>query len=265
MFTGAPVQKADGPHAKRRWQNYSLIKEEVVRILQDHQEGMTGAKIAELVGITHGAMSKYLSMLKVDGIITSRKVGVANLWKLVSQSDRAGMLADRIDEATFKDYAVSLLEEDGRLYEADGKRVIVMPTMVLSSLYKYTKSIVGTEVHAFFYEWGKDYVKEVSRFVDDVAKKTGADFIHSFLLLWKLKGWGRFEVAAMNEKHIEVVWHDSIWAHEVDDARSAVDDFVVGALAAAASHMTGASWRFVEKQCRTTGAKQCVFIGSVLK
>jgi predicted hydrocarbon binding protein len=265
MFTGSPVQKAGEPHARRRWQDYNLIKEEVIKILRDHDEGMTGAKIAELVGITQGAMSKYLSMLKVDGIITSRKVGVAKLWKLVSQSDRAGMLADRIDEATFKDYAVSLLEEDGKLYEADGKRIIVMPTMVLSNLYKYTKSIVGTQVHAFFYEWGRDYVREVSRFVDEVAKKTGTDFIHAFLLLWKLKGWGRFEVTAMSEKHSEVIWHDPIWAGEVDDAKSAADDFVAGALAEAASHMTGSSWRFVESRCRNMGAQQCVFIGSVLK
>ncbi|MGI0019189.1 MAG: hypothetical protein ACREAY_01820, partial [Nitrososphaera sp.] len=86
--------KAEDPQ-KRRWQDYGLIKEGVVKVLLDHPEGMTGAKIAELVGITQGAMSKYLSMLRVDGTITSRKIGVAKLWKLVSQADRAGMLADK--------------------------------------------------------------------------------------------------------------------------------------------------------------------------
>src|SRR6476659_5794501 len=109
------MQDLESPQSKRRWQDYSLIKDEVVKVLQEHPEGITGARIAELVGITQGAMSKYLSMLRVDGVIVSRKVGVAKLWKLVSQSDRAGMLADKMgeaDEATFKDYAVSLLEED---------------------------------------------------------------------------------------------------------------------------------------------------------
>ena len=261
------MQKAEDSQSKRRWQDYGLIKEGVIKVLVDHPEGMTGAKIAELVGITQGAMSKYLSMLRVDGIITSRKVGVAKLWKLVTQSDRAGMLADKIgesEEATFKDYAVSLTEEDSRLMEADGKRVLVMPTTILSSLYKYTKSMVGTEVHAFFYEWGKDYVKEVSHFVDDVAKKTGSNFIQSFLLLWKLKGWGRFEVTAMSDKQIEVVWHDSIWADEVGE-KAAVDDFVAGALSAAASHAVGSKWRFVETQCRASGAPHCTFRGSITK
>jgi predicted hydrocarbon binding protein len=253
--------------AKRRWQDYSLIKDEVATVLQDHPEGMTGARIAELVGITQGAMSKYLSMLRVDGVITSRKVGVAKLWKLVSQADRAGMLADKMgeaEEATFKDYAVSLLEENSRLLEADGKRVLVMPTNILSHLYKHTKSILGTEVHAFFYEWGRDYVKEVSQLVDNIARKTGGDFVQSFLLLWRLKGWGRFEVTNTNGEQIEVVWHDSIWAEELGE-KVAVDDFIAGALSAAASHATGNKWLFVEVECRAAGAPLCRFQGSMSK
>lgn len=260
----------DDPQVKRRRQDYSIIKEDVIKALQDHPEGLTGAKIAEQVGITQGAMSKYLSMLRVDGIITSRKVGVAKLWKLVSQADRTDMLADRIgdpDEATFKDYALSLIEEDSKLMEADGKRIMVMPTVILSSLYNYTKSIVGTEVHAFFYEWGRDYVSEVSQFVDDVTKKTGGNFIQSFLLLWKLKGWGRFEIASMTSNQIEVIWHDSIWAGEVDD-RVPVDDFVAGALSAAASHAAeggSSKWRFAETECKATGAPHCKFVGTPVK
>lgn len=224
---------------------------------------MTGAKIAEEIGITQGAMSKYLSMLRVDGIITSRRVGVAKLWKLVADADRAGMLADKIgeeEEATFRDYAVSLLEENSKLYEADGKRVLVMPTNILSSLYKYTKSILGTEVHAFFYEWGKDYVREVSKFVEDVAARTETDFIQSFLLLWRLKGWGRFEVTKMEKDRVEVVWHDSTMS-EIKD-KAPVDDFISGALGAAASYAFGANWRFTETECKATGAPLCRFSGN---
>lgn len=259
------ISDAENTQPKRRWQDYGFIKEEVVKVLDGHPEGLTGAKIAELVGITQGAMSKYLSMLKVDGVIASRKIGVAKLWKLVSQSDRADILADKIgegeDETTFKDYAVTLLEENNRLFEADGKRVLVMPTTILSNLYRYTKSILGTEVHAFFYEWGKDYGREVNKFVDDVAKKTESNFIQSFLLLWKLKGWGRFEVTSIDDNAIEVAWHDSIWAEELKE-KVPLDDFVAGALAAAADHSMGGSWRVEETMCRATGASHCIFRGA---
>ena len=252
---------------KRRWQDYNLIKDEVVKVLLENPEGITGARIAELVGVTQGAMSKYLSMLKIDGIITSRKIGVAKLWKLVSQSDRAGMLADKLgeaDEATFKDYALSLLDEDNRLTEADGKRVLVMPTTLLSNLFKYTKSLVGNQVHPFFYEWGKDYFREVSKLVEEISAKTSMDFIQAFLLLWRLKGWGRFEVTKMDDKQIEVVWYDSLWAEELNEEET-VDDFIAGALSGAASHATGKKWRFTEIECKATGGQKCRFEGSPSK
>jgi predicted hydrocarbon binding protein len=249
----------------RKWQDYSVIRDEVIKVLDKHPEGMTGARIAELIGITQGAMSKYLSMMNVDGIIASRRVGVAKLWRLVSQSDRAGLLADRMGEAeaTFKDYATSLVEEDSRLIGPDGRRVIVMSTTMLSSLYRYTKSMLGTEVGPFFYEWGRDYVRELSPLVDDLAAKTGAGFIESFLLLWRLKGWGTFKVVQMGQSEIEVEWHDSLWAEDLKEG-APVDDFVAGALAEAASHATGQKWRFIEASCKATGAPQCAFKGAVV-
>jgi predicted hydrocarbon binding protein len=242
-----------------------LIKEQVIELLRRSPEGLTGAKIAEKIGITQGAMSKYLSMMRVDGAITSRKIGVAKLWKLLIDSDKAQMLADRIGEhakATFKDYALSLAEGNGKLYEADGKRVLVMPINVLSGLYKYTESIIGSQVHTFFYEWGRDYVEEVSGFVEDVARKSEADFFQSFLLLWKLKGWGRFEVIAIEKDSIEVVWYDSIMSEVRADVP--VDDFISGALGAIAAHVIPGNWRFEEVECVVTGAPRCRFRGNLV-
>ncbi len=258
-----PNTEFDG-QPKRKWQDYTSIKEAVARLLVQHPEGMTGATIAKEVGITQGAMSKYLSMLKVDRIVISRRVGVAKLWTLVANADRAELLADKIDddEATFRDYAISLLEEKSKLFETGGKRVLVMPTNILSNLYEYTKSLLGTQVHAFFYEWGKDYGREVGKFVEDVVAKTETDFMESFLILWKLKGWGRFEITAMEKNRIEVVWYDSIMS-EVKD-KAPVDDFISGALGAAASHAFGGDWRFSEVECKAMGASYCKFKGDRL-
>lgn len=247
---------------KRKWQDYSAIKEEVIGILGSHPEGLTGVKIAEEIGITQGAMSKYLSMLKVDGIITSRSVGVAKLWKLVTVADRTEMLADKMAEdqpATFKDYAVSILEEDSKLYEANGKRVLVMPTSILSGLYKYTKSVLGSQAHAFFYEWGKDYAREVSNLVQELSERTGANFLMSFFLLWKMKGWGRFELVEQKDENLEIIWHDSILSETKD--KGPVDDFISGALSNAASHAFGGRWQFEEVECKSTGASFCRFVG----
>lgn len=257
------MQRTNDESTRRRWQDYEKIKKDVVNILSQHAEGVTGAKIAEMVGITQGAMSKYLSMLAVDGIITSRKVGVAKLWKLVSNSDRKDLLADKMgtNNVNFKDYALSLIERDGKLLDPDNKQVLVMHSIILSNLYKYTKSILGQEVHAFFYEWGKSFTRETKDLVQSVAEKTGNNFISSFLLLLKLRGWGRFDITSMNDKSVvEVVWHDSIWT-DVEPENAPVDDFMVGVLAEAASLSFGGNWSFTEVECKSMRASKCRFTG----
>ena len=102
-----------GERGGRRWQDYDKIKSVVTQLLRDHPQGLTGAAIAERIGLTPGAVSKYLSMLNIDGVIASRQIGVAKLWKLVTDSDRTGMLAEKIAselEFSFKDYAHTLTE-----------------------------------------------------------------------------------------------------------------------------------------------------------
>lgn len=256
------MQRPNSDIPRHRWQDYDNIKQEVVKILSQHSEGMTGAKIAGMVGITQGAMSKYLSMLNVDGIITSRKVGVAKLWKLVSSADRTDLLADKLgsDKVNFKDYALSLVEKNGILLDPDNKEVLVIHTATLLNLYKYTKEILGSEVHAFFYEWGKSFTRETKDLVQNVAEKTGGSFIGSFLSLLKLRGWGRFDIKSMSDRSVEVVWQDSFWWENSENAPA--DDFMVGALTEAASLSHGGNWRFTEVECKSMGASRCRFTGT---
>ena len=258
--------RANEKGVRHRWQDYGTIKQEVVTILTKHPNGITGAKIAELVGITQGAMSKYLSMLSVDGIIASRKVGVAKLWKLVSNSERTDLLADKLgsDTVNFKDYMMSLVERNGMVFDPDQKRVLAMPTILLLNLYKYTQSILGSEVHPFFYEWGKSYARETKDLVRSMAEKTGKNFIDSFLSLLRLKGWGKFDINS-NSKNVEVVWHDSIWSDMQTSDRTPVDDFMVGALTEASSLSFGGTWQFTEVECKSMDAPYCRFTGTMVQ
>ena len=261
MIVKSPAEE-EGP--RHRWQDYEKIKQAVVAILTKNPNGTTGAKVAEVVGITQGSMSKYLSMLSVDGIITSRKVGVAKLWKLVSSSDRTELLADKMasEKVNFKDFAISLIEREGRLFDPDNKRILAMPTVLLISLYKHTRSILGTEVHAFFYEWGKSYARETQDLIKNMASKTGTRFIESFLSLLRLKGWGRFEINDLTEKSANVVWYDSIWSEMDPPEIGPVDDFMVGALTEAASLSFAGTWQFTEVECKSMGAPRCRFTGT---
>lgn len=249
---------------RRQWQDYGMIKDKVVYLLEHNSEGLTGAKIAETIGITQGAMSKYLSMLSVDGIIVSRRIGVAKLWKLTSSIDRTDLLAGKLDSETlnFKDYAQSIVENDGKLFDPDNKRVLAMPTTILINLFEYTMTILGSEVHPFFYEWGKSYTNATADLVKNMAEKGHGNFIQAFLALLRLKGWGRFSINTMNEESIDIVWLDSIWSDTRPEGSTPVDDFMVGALAEAASFTYKGEWKFTEVECRSMGANLCRFKGT---
>jgi predicted hydrocarbon binding protein len=134
---------------------------------------------------------------------------------------------------------------------------------MLLNLYKYTKSILGSEVHAFFYEWGKSFTLETKDLVQSVAEKTGSNFIGSFLSLLRMSGWGRFDIKSINDSSAEVVWHDSFWSDP--DKNGPADDFMVGALAEAASLSFGGNWRFTEVECKSMGASRCRFTGKSIK
>jgi predicted transcriptional regulator len=258
-----PAQAArDKP--KRHWQDYDKVKSDVIRVLSEHPEGMTGAKIAEEIGLTQGAVSKYLSMLSVDGFIVSRQVGVAKLWKAIQDSDRADVLADKVGSkqrnADFKDYAMALTQQNGQLFDPEGTRILAMPSTLFTHLYEYTKSIVGDQVHIFLYQWGKTYASDIGNLVSQIAKRNNSTFLDSFLLLMRLKGWGRFTVNKAGPSEIEVSWLDSFWADLKEDRQ--VDDFMAGALSTAASQSFGGDWVFSEEQCKVLGHSQCLFKGT---
>ena len=82
-------------------------------------------------------------------------------------------------------------------------------------------------------------------------------------MLLRLKGWGRFSINIINNGSIEVTWQDSIWSEVGLGENSPVDDFIVGALAEAASITFGGNWRFTEVQCRSLGAPSCKFAGVI--
>lgn len=251
-----------------RWQDYERIKQAVIDALSRSPQGLTGAKLAQIVGLTPGAMSKYLSMLNVDGIIVSQQVGVAKLWRTVSSSDKTELLARRLSSGTpnFKDYVLSIVEKDGTLFDPDNKRILTVPAILLVSLYRHTETILGPEVHAFFYEWGRSYTLETKDLVKTIAEKVEGNFIGAFLSLLQLMGWGRFVITSMSDQSVEVIWHDSIWTG-VDEKRKdqGVDDFILGALVEATALSSGGNWQFSEIECKSTGAPHCRFTGNRVK
>ena len=64
--------------------NGKNVKQEIIRILENHPEGLTLQSLSDKVGVSRQTLIKYVFELKGSGIIYRRRVGSATLHYLRS-------------------------------------------------------------------------------------------------------------------------------------------------------------------------------------
>ena len=64
--------------------NGKNVKEEIIRILETHPEGVTLQTLSDRIGVSRHTVIKYVFELKGSGIIYRRRVGSATLHYLRS-------------------------------------------------------------------------------------------------------------------------------------------------------------------------------------
>jgi predicted transcriptional regulator len=64
--------------------NEKNVKEEIIRILETHPEGLTIQSLSNTIGVSRQTVIKYVFELKGSGIIYRRRVGSATLHYLRS-------------------------------------------------------------------------------------------------------------------------------------------------------------------------------------
>jgi predicted transcriptional regulator len=64
--------------------NGKNVKEEIIRILETHPEGITVQSLSDWIGVSRHTVIKYIFELKGSGIIYRRRVGSATLHYLRS-------------------------------------------------------------------------------------------------------------------------------------------------------------------------------------
>lgn len=58
------------------------VKDDILKLLQKHPEGLTITNVSNLLGINYMTVSKYLAVLEALGEIQHMRVGMAKLFKL---------------------------------------------------------------------------------------------------------------------------------------------------------------------------------------
>jgi len=64
--------------------NGKNIKQEIIRILETHPEGLTVQALSRMIGVSRQTVIKYIFELKGSGVIYRRRVGSATLHYLRS-------------------------------------------------------------------------------------------------------------------------------------------------------------------------------------
>jgi predicted transcriptional regulator len=64
--------------------NEKNVKQEIIRILETHPEGLTVQALSNVIGVSRHTIIKYVFELKGSGIVYRRRVGSATLHYLRS-------------------------------------------------------------------------------------------------------------------------------------------------------------------------------------
>jgi hypothetical protein len=60
------------------------IKNKVVEILRNHEEGMSSIELADAIHVNRMTITKYLNILSAIGLIKRKKIGSINIWTIES-------------------------------------------------------------------------------------------------------------------------------------------------------------------------------------
>ena len=77
--------------------NRNNVKEEIIRILESHPEGLTVQNLSDWIGVSRHTVIKYVFELKGSGIIYRRRVGSATLHYLRSLLEKFNKNFEGID------------------------------------------------------------------------------------------------------------------------------------------------------------------------
>ena len=77
--------------------NGKNVKEEIIKILENHPEGLTLKTLSNKVGVSRQTLIKYVFELKGSGIIYRRRVGSATLHYLRSILAKVNKQFEEVD------------------------------------------------------------------------------------------------------------------------------------------------------------------------
>jgi predicted hydrocarbon binding protein len=242
---------------------YSTIKSQIIDLLKQNPNGITGVDIGKNVGLTGGAISKYLGMMYAEGIVEYREVGMAKLWYLsekiqLSKAEMQKRIKKFIFSQDFEELANYIKLKDGELIDPMGTRSIITSVGTLAHLQETAEQIVGKEKTAqIFYEAGKKLGKEFAEKARQEMDLDGKSSIEIYIHFASIRGWGKTEHLEVTDDKILLRLTKIAWGSVMPKTDHPVDHFRVGSIVGMAEQVLGGKWKGTETKCIAKGDPYC--------
>jgi len=105
------------------------IEERIINFLKQSTHGATGSEIAKFLGLNRVTVSKYLDVLRAEGLIDYKQIGRTKIWFL--NEDIAILELIRSD----KDLLKYIRKKNGNYILGNEIHIILTPSEFFSNLY----------------------------------------------------------------------------------------------------------------------------------
>ena len=73
--------------------NNGEIKNKIIQLLKKTTIGESSTEIAKQIGHNRLTVSKYMGVLQAEGVVSSKEVAQARLWKLVEKENKPNIFS----------------------------------------------------------------------------------------------------------------------------------------------------------------------------
>ncbi|MFH1789078.1 MAG: hypothetical protein ABH834_06835 [Candidatus Altiarchaeota archaeon] len=163
-------------------------QDNIIEFLQKTTMGASSTEIAKAAGISRPTLIKYLGIMKVQGIVDYKKIGMAKLWYLPRELELPDLLKD-------KDI-LSVLKRDKK---TSGITLFGRPRIIIPArfIYVLTTLLTKKQQEEIFMKITlqriKDYEEATDKILDECSPKEVEEFIKLWVRYRMKNGWGRLK------------------------------------------------------------------------
>jgi len=172
------------------------IKGEIIDLLKKSRMGASNTEISSATGLSRPTIIKYLGIMKVQGMVDYRNVGMAKLWYLPLEIELSDLLEEKEIMSVLKRD-----EETGNITLFGRPRIIIPARFIHQMTLRLHKKQQEQIFRNITLERINTYEKATDTVLDKCSPKEIEDFIRTWVTYRLKNGWGRLKTLKLDHEH----------------------------------------------------------------